>query len=212
MQSEGRVFRLDDDRLTVHLKPNLGLVRGSDQLGRRSQTHDPAGLDHRDPVCELLRLVEIVGRQENRLPERSERPDQIPRCSSCGRIKTGRRLIEEEEIGIADERDAEVETAFLPTRERLHARVPLLLEAYELNHLVDVSGVLVVSGEKAVHLAHGQVRRELGLLEHDADPLAKSPRSCGGIVAEHRDLAGVARAVALEDLDRRRLSGAVRAE
>ena len=32
------------------------------------------------------------------------------------------------------------------------------------------------------------------------------------ILAEHRHLAGVARAVALEDLDGRRLAGAVRAE
>ncbi len=37
-------------------------------------------------------------------------------------------------------------------------------------------------------------------------------RALAGVVAEHRDLAAAARAVALEDLDGRRLAGAVRAE
>ncbi len=50
---------------------------------------------------------------------------------------------------------------------------------------------------------------EPGLLQHDADPGAEVALAAGGIVAEDGDGAGVGAAVALEDLDQGRLSGAV---
>src|SRR5205823_9056991 len=53
---------------------------------------------------------------------------------------------------------------------------------------------------------------ELRLLEDDADPLAEARPRRLRVVPEHRHLTGVAAPVALEDLDRRRLAGAVRAE
>ena len=64
-----------------------------------------------------------------------------------------------------------------------------------------------------MRLAHGEVRPELRLLQHDADALrgTRGPGCCGSWPST-RHLARVARAVALEDLDRRRLAGAVRAE
>ena len=63
-----------------------------------------------------------------------------------------------------------------------------------------------------MRLAHREVRPELRLLQHDADALPELAAGALRIVAEHRHLARVARAVALEDLDGRRLPGAVRAE
>jgi hypothetical protein len=41
---------------------------------------------------------------------------------------------------------------------------------------------------------------------------ARGGALAAGIEAEHRDLAGITRAVALEDLDRRRLAGAIGSE
>ena len=167
---------------------------------------------HRDAVGELLRLVEIVRRQQHRLAEQAQRADHLPRSAARCRVEPGRRLVEEEEIRVADERDAEVEPALLAAGERLHARVLLRGETDELDHLVDVARLLVVAGEHAVRLAHAEVRPELGLLEHDADPLAELGARVLWVVPEHGHLAGVAPSVALEDLDRRRLAGAVRAE
>ena len=77
------------------------------------------------------------------------------------------------------------------------------------DHLVDVARRAVVAGEDRVRLAHREVRPHLRLLQDDADPLAEVPPRPLGIVAEHAHLAGVALAVALEDLDGRRLAGAV---
>ena len=85
-------------------------------------------------------------------------------------------------------------------------------EPDERDHLVDVARLRVVAGEHRVRLADGEVRPELGRLEDDADPLPEVAAGPLGIVSEHPHLAAVALAVALEDLDRRRLAGAVRAE
>src|SRR4051812_11705451 len=64
----------------------------------------------------------------------------------------------------------------------------------------------------AQRLARGDVAVDAARLEHDADLAAQRAAAPAGVVPEHRDLAAAARAVALEDLDRRRLAGAVRAE
>ena len=88
----------------------------------------------------------------------------------------------------------------------------LVLEADEGDHLVDVARRRVVAGEERVRLAHREVRPHARLLEHDADPLAPAAARALRVLAEHGHVAAVARPVALEDLDRRRLAGAVRAE
>jgi hypothetical protein len=51
---------------------------------------------------------------------------------------------------------------------------------------------------------------ELELLEHEAYPVAPAPARVLGVDAEHPDVAAGPAAVALENLDRRRLAGAVR--
>ncbi len=212
MQHAGRLLGLDDDELAVHAVPDLGATGHSDQLRRRPERHDLAGANHGHPVSELLRLVEVVRRQENRLPEQAQRADHVPRRPASRRVETRRRLVEEHEVGVADERRAEVEPPLLTAGERLHFRVALLGKPDELDHLVDVPRLRVVAREHAMHLADGEQRRVLRVLEDDADALAKRGRRVARVVAEHRGNAGVAPAVALEDLDGRRLAGAVRAE
>src|SRR5205085_4011833 len=72
--------------------------------------------------------------------------------------------------------------------------------------------VLVVAGEEGMCLAHRERLPQLRGLEHDADPLAERAARLLGVEAEDVDGPRVPAAVALEDLDRRRLAGAVRAE
>ena len=151
-------------------------------------------------------------RQQNRLAERAQRPDHVPRSTPCCRIETGGRLVEEDEVRVADQRYSEVEPALLTAGKSLHARVSLLLEADELDHLVDVARPVVVTGEHAVRLGDGDRRPELRLLQHHADPLSEGRAGSSRIEAEDVDLAPVAGPVPLQDLDRGRLAGAVRAE
>jgi hypothetical protein len=153
-----------------------------------------------------------MSREQDGLAERTERADELPRGSSRGGVEAGRRLVEEDELRVADERDAEVEPALLPAREHLHPGIRLVGEADQLDHLVDVPRHGVVAGEHPVDLAHGEGAGQLRVLENDADPLAMLAAAAPRVDAEHTDVALVARAVALEDLDRRRLPRAVRPE
>ena len=88
----------------------------------------------------------------------------------------------------------------------------LSVEADDVDDLRRVARARVVAAEDLEALAHGQVRVERRGLQDDPDPLAPLLRRVGRILAEDLHLAGVAVAVALEDLDRGRLSGAVRPE
>src|SRR4029077_4433186 len=78
--------------------------------------------------------------------------------------------------------------------------------------VADVQRLPVVPGEELEALADGQVRIHRRRLEDDADALAPAQASPLRVLVEHGDRAAVARSVALEDLDRRRLPGAVRTE
>ena len=74
-------------------------------------------------------------------------------------------------------------------------------------------GCAVVAGEHPVHLAHRERRRQLRVLQHDADPLAKGRARLPRDRRRARVTSPPSRGpIALEDLDRRRLAGAVRAE
>src|SRR5436853_363859 len=78
-------------------------------LGWRPDREDPPVLDDRDAVGELLRLVEVVRRQQDRLAEIAQVADRLPRAAPGLRIKAGRRLVEEDQLGVADEREREVQ-------------------------------------------------------------------------------------------------------
>ena len=101
---------------------------------------------------------------------------------------------------------------FCPPESVFTRVVALLREADELDHLVDGARPRVVAGEDAVHLAHGQLRPELRRWSTTPIRSRNARLHAARVEAEHLDLAGVAVAVALEDLDGRRLAGAVRAE
>ena len=212
MQQPRGLVRAEDDLGSVAAIADLGFARRTRELRRRPLANDLSLAQDGHSIRELFGLVEVVRRQEDRLAERAEGTNHLPRRASRRRIETGRRLVEEHEIRIPDERDAEIEPSLLPAGEALHACVALLRESDELDHLVDVAPSLVVAGEHAVNLADGQVREELGLLQHDADALSKRTLGTRRVVTENRDIAGVSRAITLEDLHRCRLARAVRAE
>src|SRR5205807_10390573 len=127
-----------------------------------------------------------------------------------GGVETGGRLVEEDQLRVADERHAEVEPPLLAARQGRHARAALLVETDEPDHLVDVARPAVVAGEHAVDLRDGQVLEQLRLLQDDPDPLAELAARPRGVEAEHAHGAGVRSAAALEELDGRRLAGAAR--
>src|SRR5581483_11633820 len=212
VQTAGRVGRALDDLAPVTAVADLRLAGAARELGRRALAHDDAVAQHGDAVGELLGLVEVMRRQQNRLAQRAQVEDRVPGGAARARVEAGRRLVEEDQLRVADQREPEVEAPLLPAGQRSHARVALLVEADERRHLFGVARPCVVAGEHAQALVHGEARVERAALQHDAHLLAPCARRVGGVDAEHLDAAAGARAVALKDLDGRRLAGAVRAE
>ena len=141
MQDAGRLVRPQDDRLAVAPVADLdGAVRRQ-ELVRRAGRDDAAVAEDREPIGELVRLLQVVRRQQDRLAERAQAADRLPGLPARGRIEAGRRLVEEDELGIADEREREVEPAQLAAGERPDARVALLLEPDELEDLARSRGL-----------------------------------------------------------------------
>ena len=97
---------------------------------------DLAVAQHGDAVGELLGLVEVVRRQQDRLAERRERADHLPGGAARGGSKPVVGSSRKRSSGSPTSASAEVEPALLAAGERLHARVALLLEPDELDHLV----------------------------------------------------------------------------
>ena len=130
---------------------------------------------------------------------------------ACG-IKAGRRLVEEDQVGIPNQCERQVEPAPLPARERRGARVAFGVQFDQSDQLVGAATTAVVATVHLEQLADREVVLHAAGLQHDADALAQLTCAAGRVQAEHADLAGAALAIALEDLGGRRLSGAVRAE
>ena len=101
---------------------------------------DPAVVDDDDPVGEVLGLVEVVRRQQDRGTEVAQALDELPGAAPRRGVEAGRRLVEEEQVGVADDAEREVEAAPLPAGEGAHPGVGLLVQAGQGDDLVDGRG------------------------------------------------------------------------
>src|SRR6185312_3178720 len=170
---------------------------------------DAAAAQDRHAVGQVLGLVHVVGGEEDGLAERLQALDHVPSLTAGGRVEAGGRLVEEDQVGVADDPDRHVDPPFLTAGQGADASVALVAEADQLDRLRDRARCRVEAGEEGDRLAHGPERVELALLEDEADAVAPGAGRGGGVDTEDRDFAAAALAVALEDLDRGRLAGAV---
>src|SRR5262249_36232495 len=92
------------------------------------------------------------------------------------------------------------------------SRPRLVVEADEIDHFFGRTRCRIIPGLTIEDLSDGQEFLEAALLQDDAHPLAEARPAALGIHAEHGHAARVAATVAFEDLDRRRLPGAVGTE
>ncbi len=137
---------------------------------------------------------------------------EVPRVPSRRGVEAGGGLVEEEQLGPPGERHAEVEPAALAAGQRPDERVALADEPDEVDDLVHRARRGVGGAVELDRLADGEVRADPGLLRDDADPLAERAASPLRVDAEDADVAGAAPPIPLEDLDGRRLAGAVGTE
>ncbi len=143
-----------------------------------------------------------MGGEDDRASLGTQPPHHVPRLPPGRGIEPGGRLVEEDQLGVADEGQAEVQAALLAAREGLDPGAGLGLEPHQPDHLVHRPGGGIEARPLGHRLGHGQVGVDGALLEDDAHLGPQAPRTALGIHPEHADRAGVALAVPLQDLDR----------
>ena len=205
--SHGTSGRSPSDQLGRQREADLGRpqVASAELLGP-SERDDLAGVHHRDAIGQMLCLVHVVGGQEHGLAEVAQRADRRPRLPARRRVKAGRRLVEEDQIGIPDQRERQVEPPALAARQVPGARVALLAQLHQLDHLVDRAAPAVIAAVHLDQLRDRQVVLHAALLEHDSDALVELALGVRRVHAQHSHVAVAAFAVALEDLDDRCLA------
>jgi hypothetical protein len=180
--------------------------------GRGVHLYHPAPADHADPVGQVLGLVQVVGGEQHRGALVPQSADEVPELAAHLRVEAGGGLVQEQQLGAADDAEGDVEAAALASGEQAGAAAALVGQADGLDDLVDVPGVPVVAGEVAQHLLDGDQVEVAALLQHHADPLAPVGAGPAGVRAEDGELTAVPVAEAFEDLGDGGLPGPVRAE
>ena len=168
------------------------LTRGvlGHQLARRAFGDDlPAVHDHQ-PVAELLRLVHVVGGEHERDAVLLEPVQALPEHVPGLRVEAGGGLVEQQHLGLVDQRTCDREPPLHPARKRVDARVAAVAELHELEELLRTPADLGAGQVEVAPVDHEVVPdRELGvevvLLRHHAEPAADLGAVGGRVEAEH---------------------------
>ena len=86
------------------------------ELVRRAPGHDPAVVEHRDRVGELVRLLQVLRGEQDGDALVDQAPDRAPQLLAAARVEPGGRLVQEQQLGPLDHADGQVEPTFHATR------------------------------------------------------------------------------------------------
>src|SRR6185369_534889 len=168
----------------------------------------------RQPVA-ALRLVHVVGRDEEGEPLGGERVDLLPELAARLGVDAGRRLVEQQQLGLVDQAGGERE-ALLPAAGELAGELLLpSRESEPLEARFDARAPVrdrVHARDEVEVLAEAQVLPEAEALRHVPD----APLDALAVLQDVEAEAGAAPAVgvqeAAEHADEGRLAAAVGAE
>ena len=187
------------------------------QLVRRALGDLAAVVDDRDPVGELVGLVEVLGGEQHRAPVGHETPDGVPHLAAGARVEAGGRLVEEDQRWPGDQAGGQVEPAAHAAGER-RDRLGRGLGEVELleqrrggrarRPAVDV----LETGEEQEVLGRGQVLVDGGVLPGHAEQLADDVGLPAYVVTEDLGAAAVDGEQRGEHLEHGGLAGAVGTE
>jgi hypothetical protein len=175
------------------------------------------GVDDGQPVGEALGLVHEVGGQQDGGALGGEAAQALPDQVAGLGVEAGGGLVEDQQLGLVDQRPGQGEAALHAAGERLDAGVFLALEAGEGEQLGDARADLAladaeVAGEHEQVLGAGEVRVEAVELGHHADPGAGLAGLLGHRQAAQADAAGAGGGEAEGAAQGGGLAGAVGAE
>src|SRR5581483_8055214 len=151
-------------------------AEGTLEAGRRVERQDPAVVHDRHPVAELVRLLHVVGGEEDRLPGGMELGQDLPQRQAALGVEAGGRLVEEQDAGPVEDGPGDHEPLGHAAGERGDVGLGPVGEAELLEETVRLLLRLVgrhpeVAAVEVEVLPHRELTVEGVRLRHDADDL-----------------------------------------
>ena len=187
------------------------------QLGRRTDGHDAVLVEHRDPIGELVGLVQVLRGEEDGDSVGDQAAHDLPHHVTTARVEAGRRLVEEDDPRIADQCHGEIESsahAARVGRRRLFRRVDELEALQQFGNSAPALIAPEVSqlGHQRQVLPAGEQVVDGRELTGHPDHRAHAVRVAGEVEPADECVAPVGLDQGRQDLHHRRLSCAVGAE
>ena len=209
------------DRIAIRLarrgQAEQGMSMRLLQRLRRIEREQLAAIDDADAVAVLHLLDVMGGDHDGDAALGAEAPQIAPDALARLGVEADGRLVEQQDLGIMDQRAGDLEPALHARGQRAHRLRRPVGELDEVQHLLDAVAPQLArhAEDEAMQLevlAHRQAVVEARLLEDDAEPPAGGERLSRDIgTADQRD-AAVGRQDGAEDVHQRRLAGAVGSE
>ena len=146
------------------------------------------------------------------LAELAEPGDDLPGGPAGRRVEAGGRLVQEDDVGVADQRQGDVEAAALAAGQLGGEGVGLVGQADQGDGVVDVARRPVVAGVELQALAHRQPGSGSDSCRTTPTRSRQAPPALAGSTPRHVTSPSVRVPEAFEDLDGGGLAGAVGAE
>ncbi len=187
----------------------------ADQGARRVEGDDAARVHDRRAIAQLLRLLEVVRGDHDRAALGRDRADHVPQVASRLRVEAGRRLVEEDDLGLVHEREGDREPLLLAAGELACERARLRLEPDRLEQPLDA---LAARGARRTGRRRARAARSRrGCRRARSSAAARRSALHAARIgpdgpAEDLDRAAVGPRQALDHLEGRRLACAVRTE
>ncbi len=156
----------------------------ADLVGR-AVGDDPALAHQQQPVTPL-RLVHDVAGDEDGAARVRQAVEELPQVAAQHRVQAHRRLVEYEQVGVAEQGDSEAGTAALASREAPDHLVAVVTEGHRVDGLADRGAADAEdAGEEGEVLRDREVVVDAGGLGDVADP-GPQRRAARGL-AQHLD-------------------------
>jgi hypothetical protein len=189
--------------------------KAAQQVGGGIQGHHPPGLEHGDTPAEGLRLLQVMGGEDDGVAVPVELADELPQPLAQLHVHPRGGLVQHDHRRAMDQRLGHQDAALHAAGEGPHVGVRLGGEVQAGQDFVDPVVVMSdaeVAGLDAQHLADSEEGVEHQFLGHHPELAAGRPVVRHHIVAHHRQIAAVAAQQARQGRDEGGLAGAVGAQ
>jgi hypothetical protein len=186
-----------------------------DQATGTSLGHDPPLVHDQEPVAQARGLLHVVRGQQQGHALSSQALQGLPHGQAGLRVEAGRRLVQDDQLGVVDERPGDQQAPLHPPGERLDPVACAVRQVREVQQLLRAPrGSLGVDSEVVALedqvLANRQIAVQVRLLRDDPDPRLDLAPVRPGVEPQDAQLAALHRGEPVDHLHRRRLAGAVR--